>query len=311
MSGKHFNPWLGLPLLLVNGSLWGVTFPLSKMGIEGGILPFSYGVWVSGLSAAVLLTLLLLRGERLPLGPKHLRLYAINGIIGLAAPNIAYYFYIPHMPAGMAAVIINTAPLITFVLALLLSIEKFNWIRALGVLVGLGGALLLVLPSSSLPSPDALPWVLLAFATPFFYSVSNIAMGVLRPKDLGAPAMAAGMFTASFLVQLPVVTIAGQWQMVLPPTEPHEWAMLGQVTCSVSAHLIYLRLMPALGPVFMSQVGYVVALTGIIWGTVFFGETLSLWVYGGAAAIILGVALVNLGGYLRRRKINAQTAAVP
>lgn len=295
-----FNLWLALPLLLLCGALWGITFPLSKIGIEGGIPPFAYGVWVSGLSAALLFAVCALRGERLPLRRPHLRIYAITGVFGIALPNVAYYFYIPHMPAGLAAVIITTSPLITFVIALTLAIERFNPLRALGVALGFGGALMLVLPGSALPSPETLPWVLLAFATPFFYAGSNIAMAALRPRDLGAPAMAAGMFLCSCLSQLPAVAITGQWRMILPPAAPHEWALLAQVACSVTAHVIYLSLMPRLGPVFMSQVGYIVTLAGITWGVVFFDERLSPWVYGAAAVILAGVALVNLGGYLRR-----------
>lgn len=294
------SAWIALPLLLVSGSLWGITFPLSKIGIEGGIPPFAYGFWISLLSATLLLALTFARGERLPLRWPYLRIYLISGVFGMALPNLAYYFYIPHMPAGLAAVIITTSPLITFVLALLLAIERFNTIRALGVAFGFSGALMLVLPGSALPSPDTLPWVLLAFATPFFYAASTICMAQLRPRDLGAPAMAAGMFLFSFLVQVPMVAVSGQWYALLPPTQPYEWAVVAQVLCSIVAHVIYLSLLPLLGPVYMSQVGYVVTLAGILWGLAFFGETLSPWVYGAAAVIIGGVVLVNVGDRLRR-----------
>lgn len=299
---RPLAPWLGPALLVLSGALWGITFPLSKIGIEGGIPPFAYGCWAAGLSALALLAVMRLKGQRLPLRRAHLRLYFVVGVFGQALPNIAYYFYIPHMPAGLAAVIITTSPLLTLVLALLLAIERFDLLRAIGVACGFGGALMLVLPGSALPSPDALPWVLLAFATPFFYASSNIAMARLRPRDLGAPAMAAGMFLASCLFQLPAVAISGQWRMILPPSQPHEWALLAQVACSCSAHLIYLSLMPRLGPVYMSQVGYIVTLAGILWGLLFFGEQLSPWAYGAAAAILGGVALVNLGGLRRRAK---------
>ncbi|HKY95286.1 MAG TPA: DMT family transporter [Kiloniellales bacterium] len=302
MTVRPISPWLGLPLLLLCGTLWGITFPLSKIGIEGGIHPFAYGVWVAGLSSAVLLALVFARGQRLPLGAAHLRLYLVTGLFGQALPNMAYYFYIPHMPAGLAAVIITTSPLITFVLALLLSIERFNAVRAFGVACGFSGALMLVLPGSALPSPETLGWVLLAFATPFFYAGSNIAMATLRPDALGAPAMAAGMFLASFLAQLPVLAISGEWYLLLPPTAPRDWALIAQVGCSITAHVLYLTIMPRFGLVFVSQVGYVVTLAGILWGLAFFGETLSPWVYGAAAVIMGGVVLVNLGDRLRRLK---------
>jgi drug/metabolite transporter (DMT)-like permease len=224
---------------------------------------------------------------------------------------MAYYFYIPHMPAGLAAVIITTAPLITFVLALLLSIERFSLLRTLGVACGFSGALMLVLPGSALPSPETLGWVLLAFATPFFYAGSNVAMASLRPSGLSAPAMAAGMFLASFLAQFPVLAVSGHWYLVLPPTEPQDWALISQVACSVTAHVLYLILMPRFGLVFVSQVGYVVTLAGILWGLAFFGETLSPWVYGAAAVIMGGVVLVNLGGRLARARQARSPALQP
>lgn len=295
------SPWIALPLLLVSGSLWGITFPLSKIGIEGGIPPFAYGFWVSLLSATVLLGLTFARGERLSFRWPYLRIYLISGIFGMALPNLAYYFYIPHMPAGLAAVIVTTSPLITFVMALLLSIERFDAWRAMGVACGFGGALMLVLPGSALPSPETLPWVLLAFATPFCYATSTICMAQLRPRDLSAPAMAAGMFLFSCLVQMPAVAISGQWYPLLPPQHPFEWALVVQVCCSITAHVIYLTMLPRLGPVYMSQVGYVVTLAGILWGLAFFGETLSPWVYGAALVIMGGVLLVNLGSRLGRR----------
>lgn len=300
--------WQGPVLLLLCGTLWGVTFPLSKIGIEGGIPPFAYGVWAAGLAALVFLLLLYLRGGRLPLSRRHVRLYLITGVLGQALPNIAYYFYIPHMPAGLAAVIMTTGPVITFILALLLAMERFDPLRALGVGLGFCGALMLVLPASALPAPDALPWVLLAFCTPLFYASSTIAMDRLRPKDLSAPAMAAGMFLFSTLAQIPAVTLAGEWRMLLPPSQPHEWALFGQVSCSMGAYLIYLTIMPRLGAVYVSQTGYIVTLASILWGLAFFGETLSPWVYAAAAVILCGVALVNLGGRRRRAVVLPEVA---
>ena len=50
-----------------------------------------------------------------------------------------------------AALVITTAPLVTYVLALIVRMEGFDLRRALGIGIGFSGALLLFLPEGSLP----------------------------------------------------------------------------------------------------------------------------------------------------------------
>ena len=301
-SQAALGPWIGALVLVINGSLWGLTFPLSKMGIDGGIPPFAYGFWAPALSCVLIFGFMAVRGQRFTWRRRDVRLYLITGLLGLAIPNMGYYFFIPHMPSGLAAVILATGPLHTFLYAVLLKLERYHPLRALGVLVGFAGTLLLILPDSSLPSPEALPWVLLAFGLPVCHALNSLAAASLRPADLSSPSLTAGMFLVAAVVQLPAMFIADQAILPLPPHEPYEWAMLGQITASTSAYLIYFTLLPRFGAVFMSQISYIVTVTGILWGTSFFGESLNSWIYAAAAAIIGGVALVNLAG---RRKAAA------
>ncbi|MGY9056220.1 MAG: EamA/RhaT family transporter, partial [Alphaproteobacteria bacterium] len=49
------------------------------------------------------------------------------------------------------------------------------------------------------------------------------------------------------------------------------------------------------GPVYLSQVGYLVVVIGVVTGMLVFGERHSLWVWGGIALMVGGLILVNVG----------------
>ena len=78
------------------------------------------------------------------------------------------------------------------------------------------------------------------------------------------------------------------------PAGEAEIGMLGQIVISSVAYLMFFEVLRLAGPVFMSFTGYIVTLTGIAWGVVLFGESHSPWVWGAAALIFAGLALVNL-----------------
>jgi drug/metabolite transporter (DMT)-like permease len=285
--------WLPLAMLLLLGTLWGASFSISKIAIQAGVTPLGYAFWQSFGPAALLILIGLLRGERLPLTRRHLLYYFVAGQLGLSIPNITFYFVIEHIPAGLMAVVVTFAPVITYLMALLIGMEAFRLQRGLGVLLGLSGALLLILPETSLPSPELLSWVLLAFITPTFYALNSIYSAKARPPDGHSLSLAAGMLAGAAVVQTPVVIFLGDFYMPFPPFGVADAALLAQVVLSSLAYVLFLEILRLAGPVFFSQVGYIVTLTGLLWGAFFFDERHSLWIYGATLMIISGVALVN------------------
>ena len=57
------------------------------------------------------------------------------------------------------------------------------------------------------------------------------------------------------------------------------------------------------GAVFFAQFNYLVVAAGIFWALIIFDETLSLWVWGALACMVVGIWLVNTGA--RRRGVAA------
>lgn len=290
----HRIVWLPFALLLVLGTLWGSTFSISKLAMEAGTPPLGYGFWQASGACLVLSLVCWLRGLK-PRPSRRLLVYCgIAGFIGIAIPTVNFYIVVKYVPAGLMAIMITTAPMITYVLALGIRLERLSLLRLGGLGLGLAGALCIVVPRGSLPAPEMLPWALLGFVTPLFYSINSIYASVARPPNSPSLVLAAGIMGAAASLMLPAVLATGSFY--LPGSQPlvSDLSVLAQIGVSAMAYVIMLELLRIGGPVFFSQVGYVVTLTGILWGMAFFGERHSGWLYLATLLVLAGLTLVNL-----------------
>ena len=281
-------------LLLVLGTLWGLSFSLAKVAATGGVSPIAYTFWQAAGAGIVVTAICAARRLWPPLDRAHLRYYAAIGLLGIAIPNINLVFVITRLPAGVMVLAIPFVPLTTYIIVLGLRMERFDALRLSGVVFGLGGTALILFPDSSLPDAGSAPWFLLGLLTPIFYALSNVLAARLRPAGAHSLPLAAGMLWCVAIVLAPLVFSLGLFYPVFPPFETPELAILGQIAVSSVAYFLFFEIIRLAGPVFMSFTGYVVTLTGIGWGMVFFGESHSPFVWAAAGLIFVGMGLVNL-----------------
>lgn len=284
---------VSLLLLLVLGTNWGLGFSLGKVGVIGGLHPLSYAFWQCTGGGLVLLAVCAFRRQLPPVTWTHLRYYFICGITNIAMPNYVALTAARHIPVGIIVLLVSLGPLLTYGVAQLAGIERFNLRRAAGILVGLIGAALILVPKSSLPSPEAYGWVLFAMLTPVCYGVSNVYLGVARPPNVPSLALASAMQLAAGASLLPLAAILGTIHVPLPPLTTAEAANLAHIAVASFGSLVFFEIMRLRGPVFASQVAYIVCLSGVFWGKLFFGEQHSLWVWAAMGVIFLGLALVT------------------
>ncbi|MEQ9815545.1 MAG: DMT family transporter [Azospirillaceae bacterium] len=303
-------PLLPLVLLLVLGLFWGAGFNMAKLASQNGVAPIGYAMWQSLPSGLIVLAFIMARGGRLPTGRRYLLFYAFAGIAGIAIPNMIAYGVIAHIPVGVWGVIINLAPLFTYLAALTLGAERIHPLRASGVVIGLIGVMLLVLPDSSLPDAGMVAWVLLGVLTPLIYGITNVLNARWRPVGGRPLEFACGMLLASGLFLLPASLLSGQFYLPDPANlTPGDLAIAIQVSTTCVAYVIYYMIIALAGPVFVGFVGYLVTLNALIGGMVLFGERHSDWLFAAMALIFTGMAMVNFAG--RRQARAAMRAAKP
>ena len=159
-------------------------------------------------------------------------------------------------------------------------------------MLGFVGALVLVVPKATLPEPAMAGWVSFGFLAPLFYASGNIYVTLRRPGSAALP-LAAGMLWGAAFWQAPVVLFTHSFQLLTFPFNFGEWGVIGQITVTSLASILYFEIMCRAGPVFFSQVAYIVTLTAILWAMAIFGERHSALVWLAAALIASGVALMN------------------
>ena len=288
-----FSHGLSVLMLLVLGTNWGLGFTLGKVGVTGGLHPLGYAFWQTFGGGLVLVAISGWRRQLPPLQPLHLRYYLICGITNIAMPNFVALTAARYIPVGIIVLMISLGPLITYAVAQLVGIERFSLRRVAGVVIGLAGAAMILVPKSSLPSPDDYLWVLFAMITPLCYGVSNVYLATARPPEVPSLALGGAMQLGAAVSLLPLALFAGTLHVPFPPLSNAEIANVSHIAVSSFGALIFFELMRLRGPVIASQVGYVVCLSGVFWGKLFFGEQHSLWIWAAMATIFAGLALVT------------------
>lgn len=296
------TPLLPLFLLLALGSLWGLSPAFTKFLVLEGIPPFGVVFWQTLIAGTGLLVMCRIRRVEIGLDRRHLRYFAVMGTVGFALPNSNMVFVVGHIPAGLMSVIIVTAPVITYVVAVAIRLEKIDVRRAAGVLLGLVGVAVLVLPLGSLPSPDMLPFALLAFITPIAWALSNVYAEVARPHGTDSMVLAMGTMYAAAATTLVAALATGSFHPIWRDFEVGNQALIAFGLITVGTFFLYFTVVSLSGAVYLAQVGYITTLMGLGWGAWFYGEEPSAWMWLAVVLVLAGLTLVNFG---KRRQTSA------
>jgi drug/metabolite transporter (DMT)-like permease len=281
---------MNMVLLLMCGLLISIIYALGKTATQSGMNGLDLMFWQISGSVLIVLPVALWKRQLPLLCLSHVRYYLSAGLLGFTGPYLVTYWVLNHIPSGLVGVVASLSPLMTVALVVLIFRQRIRWAGVLGLLAGFAGVLTILLPKSSLPNPDMLAWVLIACLSPLFLAMGNVYRTRAWPADGQPVQMAAGLLTSQWLLLLPI-----QW-MSAPIGLPELAARPSVAGIAVSSGLFYLlsfQLQRRTTPVFVGQLGYVIAVCSLVIGTLFFNEHPSPWVWAGTALIAGGVFLVS------------------
>ncbi|MGP9688056.1 DMT family transporter [Psychrobacter sp. AOP22-C1-C5] len=290
------NAWL-IPFvcLLVGGALIGISTNLAKYAGEIGLTPLAFLFWSITGATIILLLVAIIRKELPPLNTRSFEYYFVAALVSVAGSNLLLFSAIPHVGAGFVALIISLPPLLTYLGALTLRMERFNIIRAFGVAAALTGAG--VLAARKFAAPDAsVFWILIALCGPVLLAIGNIYRTLRWPDKASPSALAPGMLIAAALLLLGF-SVLPNFSITVPLGE---WLPLGliiiQAGVFAAQFLLLFVLQKTGGPVLLSLLGSVGAVVGVPVAIFLQGESPPAGLFLGASLIALGVALVTWGG---------------
>ncbi len=279
--------------LVFMGLVWGAVFPITKIAVSTGYKPFGIMVWQMVIGVALSAAFLLVRGKRLNFTRKNLPVYIGVALLGTVLPNFFSYTASAELPAGIISILIALVPLFSMPIALLMGFERFNWLRLLGALSGAMALVLLIGPEASLPDPTKYVFVLLMAVAPLLYGMEGNFLTYMGERGLDATQTLFGATIVALIFAVPLALGLGQWIDPIKPWDAPEWAIPAGATLNITAYILYVWLIHRAGPVFSSQVAYLVTGWGVLISMVFLGETYSKWVWLAMGLMLLGVALVR------------------
>lgn len=287
------NGLLTPALLAVNGTLIAGIYAFAKVAGTHGIAALGVLAWQVLFAAIVMMAVVALRGELPRLTGANLRYAGVAGLLGITGPNLVTFAALAHLPAGLIGVITALSPLFTYALALMLRVERPSALRAAGVVLGLAGVLAIVLPRGALPTPDALPWALLAIAAPLLLAGGNVFRSLAWPRDLKPMSAAALLLVLQALLLVPAAVAMGQFEAPRALLRQQDVALLGAGALTAAFYLGAFELQKRGGPVVVGQLGYVITIASLAIGMLAFGERYPAGTFVAVAVVLAGVALVN------------------
>lgn len=293
-----------LLLTLLAGSLVGAIFVIGKLLLGRGLSPLIVSLIQTGGAAAVLMAVQTARGERLPLDPASRRFYLIAALIAVAGSALLGNWVLARIPAGIFTVVVTLSPMFTSLFNALVERRWPSPTAALGTALGLAGVLLVLVPRARSVEAEQALALAVALGVPVLLAIGNVYRSRHWPSGLSAPMSSAGTMLVQALAVLPLIAVSGQRASVdqLAAAWP---LLLAMVLVTLSANVAAAALQRIADSVAYSQIGYVVALTGVIWGAVLFGERLG-WGFAPAVALVfVGVVMAN------RRVVASASVSAP
>ena len=287
---KSFLPWLILGYM---GIVWGLSFSLSKIAVGLGGTPIGLTFWTCLLTGLMLLFYTIIRGQKIRFRLKDLQIILLLAFLGAMLPNMFFYYAAAHISAGLLSITITVVPIATYALSFILKLEAISARRITGVFFGVGAILVLVLPENSLPNKNEVVWIIVACLSSISYALENITLAIRGIDGIGPVRLSCGInliaavilgvfsyFTDNFMpVPLPVTTLT--------------WTILGISLIGATAYTLFVLTIANSGPLFASQVAFLVTISGVLWGILIFGEKHSSWVWLSLVLMLIGMSLVS------------------
>ncbi len=282
-------------LLLGAGVMWGSSYLLIKIGLEG-FAPETVA-WLRLLFGVATLTML--PGARRGLQHRHdWWLVAVLGLVWMAVPFVLFPIAQQHIDSALAGMVNGAAPLFTALIAVLWFRNRPTTQVTAGLLVGFLGVVAIADPSVT--GRATLLGILLVLAATVFFGVAFNLSGPLQGRN-----GALSVIWRAELVALAATTPTGVYGLTdSTPT----WASLAAMValgalCTGVAFYFFVTLVGRVGATRASVTVYLGPVVAIALGALLAGERVHPVALGGAALVLLGAYLTSRGTRARSRPL--------
>jgi drug/metabolite transporter (DMT)-like permease len=279
-------------LLVALAAIWGASFMF--IGVIVKELPALLIVLARvGIAAAILLPIHFVAIGKLP-GDRRTWIACLGmSIMNNVLPFTLISWGQHNIASGLASVINATTPMFAAVFMALAAYEAITLRKAIALLIGLAGVIILKGASFNDLGPQSLG-IFAVMAASMFYGLSapwsKKMLGDIPPLTI-----ATCQLTGSTIIMAVIVLLTSNVTLYAQISTKTCIALLALAAMSTSlAYLLFFRIIARAGPSFVSLVTMLVPVSAIALGTVFLGEKLSTHEIIGA--LVIGLSLMVIDG---------------
>ncbi len=282
--------------------VWGSTYLAIHWGVET-IPPFGMGAARFLTAGSILYLWCRIRGAEKPTKSQW-KSSAVIGTLLLFVGNGAVSWASQRVPSGLTSVIVATVPL-WLVLCELWQGKRPDFIKVIGVLIGLAGVALLVMPSGgATASVDPVGAVVLALGS-FSWTVGSLYSRTARQAASPALAIAMQMLVGGSLLLLLSLAL-GEWTPALHVSVRSAASLLYLIVFgSLIGFSTYMWLLKVASPAAVGTYAYVNPAVAVLLGVLMAGERLPAQAVAAMLVILGSVAMVSIAGGGARRMVTA------
>lgn len=295
-STKNLQAWLLFALL---AAIWGSSFILMKYGLlsfsysQIGMIRISFAFWFTFIIAFRRLKLL----RKKDIGP-----LVVVGLCGNAIPYILFPLAVTRLDSGLVGILNSLVPLFTLIIGVVFYKTKVGLPSVIGILIGLAGAVWLLIPGMEV-DVTKLQYGLLPIIATVCYAISiNTVSTRLKHLDSLSITLLSLLFVG---IPATIYVFSTDFLHIMKADE-RAWTSLGYIAIlgmigSSLAVIIFNYLIKNTDSLFAASVTYAIPVVALLWG-VFDGENIGWEHLIGMVAILLGVYVVNARRKYRERK---------
>lgn len=277
---------------LVLCGIWGSTWLFIKLGLED-LPPLTFAGIRFVISCAIILSIIRIRGLRLPRARADWILLAATGILSFGLNYGLVFWGEQHISSGLAALLQATLPAFGLVFAHFhLPGERLSWTKIGGVVLGVCGVAVVFSNQLAVAGRQALAGCIALILSAVCAAYSNVLVKAYG-KKLNPAIMAAGqMFFGLLLLFAVGLPLEGN------PLRFH-WTAIAVIALlylavvgSVIAFLLYYWLLQNMDVTKSMLIALVTPVVAVILGMIVLNEQFGWRTLAGGAMIMMGIAMI-------------------
>lgn len=280
------------------GLFWGLSQPLYRAMADRNVPP-SHVIFYTGILVGLgLMVFAWANKQRIAIT----REVSTFGLICAVLMNVPFglgLFLIRHVPPTDMSLIVSTAPLFNYVLALLLGEQKPVPRKVMALIAGFAASAVIILGREGSLSGHVNWWTLIAFCTPTLYAVYNWYASHHWPARANVYSIGTAESFWSSVVVLPLfLTLDSPWNDATPALMAY-WTVVAAGLLWIVERIAFFTLIRDKGSVYTIQAVYLSTPSAVVFGILFYGGGADIWLWVALALIMLALWLNNSGNTVK------------